>query len=489
MNYPKSLYTLTIATIIILSICVFMPPSITVLVSSLSFAIIVWKKPKWIIPLLIMYFSVRPFLLEINDGLKLAGDAAIITLFIRVTWDAVKKKNFKQLYQLEWYEWAYILFCTVGAISALFTDVMLVAIIFQLRKFLIMYVLFYGVKRLEWQQQDFFAIMKLTVGVALVLIAHGFVEKLSQRQWLLPETWVDMFLSPANADRIYGLLGNPNSMAMYLFIAMVASLILLNITKQKIWYIPAILGFGTFLMTYSRGSMIAIFAVVAFYLLVTKSKQFLKQFIIIGILGYVCVFTPVEFIDNEIENIQGTVEQGDENSNQNSTIGDRFGSSFSEENISLSGNTGRLFFVKKGFEILSSHLVIGTGFGTFGDSAALVYSSPIYEEYGLKGIYSYIGRDFYSDNQYIQIIVQTGIVGTLLFALFMLNMLWHMWQTRKENVAFANILMSLWVFVAIVGIVYNVWENQMFTFCYFTLLAWMEIVRRGKLKGITRTDH
>ncbi|WP_106496130.1 O-antigen ligase family protein [Lentibacillus sp. Marseille-P4043] len=486
-NRKNFLYFIGI-TIAILVIGLFLPTKFAMVISAVYFAAVTWLKPKWLIPLLLIYFPFRPFLTEINDGLKLAGDIGIIVLFVRVLYEAVKQKDYKSIFTLQWYEWAYLLFCVVGAISALSTGVTLIAIIFQLRKFLMLYLLFYGVKRLSWEKYEIMRLLKLITGVAAILSLHGFVEKLSQRQWLLPKAWMEQFISPTNFERIYGLLGNPNSMGLFMFVSMVASVVLLRMTKEKRWYIPLVLSFGTFLLTYSRGSWIGLVVSTIAILLIARNKELVKQVVIACLAGYVLVFLPINYADQLIFNAldddtqKKYMEEGGGNS-----LGDRFSSSFDEEQLDRSLNTGRIFFIKKGFGILMDHPVIGTGFGTFGDSAALVYSSPIYDDYGLEDIYYYMGKDFYSDNQYIQIIVQTGIVGTLLFAVFLLNMVYRIWTTRKTYPNLANVAIMFWLFICIVGVVYNVWENQVFPIIFLALIAWLETVKSGKSEPLSAT--
>ncbi|TMN21950.1 O-antigen ligase family protein [Lentibacillus cibarius] len=483
MNDQKQIIQFTIATILVLTIGLFLPDSLAIALSVIYFAAVTWYKPKLLIPLLILYFPFRPFLVEINDGLKFAGDVGILVLVIKVLTDAIKQKDYRSIFRLEWYEWAYLLFCLVGAVAALTTGVSLVAIVFQLRKFLTMYLLYYGVKRLAWNRADMLNALKLITGVAMVLVAHGFVEKLSQRQWLIPQAWKEMFISPANFERIYGLLSNPNSMSMYMVVALAASFTLLRVTKNKAWYIPLVLEAGTLLLTYSRGSILGIAIAGIIYLFLAKDKQITKQVIITALAGFLLVFTPVHQLDRFVVDMWGDSSQQQQGGS--GTLGDRFSSSFDQEQFERSLNTGRIFFVKVGLDIWTDYPVIGTGFGTFGDSAALVYSSPIYDDYGLNDIYDYMGTDFYSDNQYIQIIVQTGAIGTILFAIFMLNMAYRMGRMRKTDPTIAHVTLFFWLFIGLVGVVYNVWENQVFPMFFFILLAWMETVKRGRSESLS----
>ncbi|QDP41597.1 O-antigen ligase family protein [Radiobacillus deserti] len=488
MNNQRNFFLFIIATIAVLGVGLILPSPLSLGISVVYFAVIAWLQPKWVVPLLILYYPLRPFLVEINDGLKLAGDIAIIVLVARVIWTSWIEKDWKSIFQLEIYEWAYLLFCVLGAISAFLTGVSPTAIIFQLRKFLMMYLLFYGLKRLAWTREDIITIAKVVIGVGILLSLHGFIELLSQRQWLLPQTWKEGYVSPTNANRIYGLIGNPNSLGLYMVIAIIASLMLLRESAKKLYFFPLTLFIGILLLTYSRGTWIGIVVAGALFVFLSRNWKVVKQIVIAAVAGYLIVFLPISSLHGWIASGPNGINLSENGGDGGGGIGDRFSSSFDEEQVARSSESGRLFFIEKGFEVFMDHPIIGTGFGTFGDSAALVYSSPIYEDYGLAGIYDYKGKDFYSDNQYIQIIAQTGAIGVVLFAVFLLNMVYRIWTIRQTHPAQVHVFVSLWLFICMVGVVYNIWENQVFPMFFFALLAWMETIKHGRTKTVPGTN-
>lgn len=456
----------------------FVPELPITIISVVLFVAIAYFRPTYLLPVLIVYFVSRPFLVELNGGLKLAGDLSIITLVVKVTIEALKQKNYRSIFKLEIYEWAYIGFILVGVISALITGIGLVPIIFQVRKFIMLYLLYYGLKRIEWSPEMVNRSIYVTVLMAMVLSVHGIIEKLSQRQWLIPVTWRDMFLSPTNIERVYGILGNPNSMGLFMITAFVAAIYLYKQTKYKWLYIPLVMISGMILLTYSRGTWIAALVAGAVYVLLKRDWRLSVQVIAVFIIGYFLIYSSVEQLDVAIEN-SGNITIS-EPSDGGSSLSDRFNSAFEDEDVERSTSTGRIFFLKKGFEIFKDHPVIGTGFATFGDSATLVYSSPLYPDYGLAGIYDYRNKDFFSDNQYIQIIVQTGVVGTILFAVFMLNMVYRMFKAPGVSKELRYLAISLWFFIGVAGVVYNIWENQVFPLMYFSFLAYFEHVRKDR---------
>ncbi|MDS8798250.1 hypothetical protein RLK21_00570, partial [Streptococcus pneumoniae] len=55
-----------------------------------------------------------------------------------------------------------------------------------------------------------------------MVIIQAITEKLSIRNMFLPESWEAMALSAKNRVRIYGMLGNPNVLGIYLMFAFIA---------------------------------------------------------------------------------------------------------------------------------------------------------------------------------------------------------------------------------------------------------------------------
>ena len=103
----------------------------------------------------------------------------------------------------------------------------------------------------------------MTVWTGFIVSIHGLIEKLSMRQLLLPDVWKYKTLSATNAVRIYGLPGNPNSLALLLFFAIIAVFFLKSVygkEKHRLFLnINLVLFLGVFILTYSRGTWISAF--------------------------------------------------------------------------------------------------------------------------------------------------------------------------------------------------------------------------------------
>ncbi|WP_153722080.1 O-antigen ligase family protein [Sporosarcina cascadiensis] len=460
----QSTVTLLIAVAVLL-IALLLPSKIALLGTALFFVLFSIIQPRQSILFLVIYVNIRPFLLEVNSGTKLIGDLIILVVF---AWTLFRfRHNIRSLFTFKWFEWAYFAFILFGSVVGLMNDVATTAVIFQIRTFIIMYLLYYTISRMvltnEWLKQ----LAWVTVWLNIVMSVHGLIEKLSLRQFLLPDEWKYKVLSATNAVRIYGLTGNPNSLALSLFFGIIGVIYLQHVyqaNKYK-WTmrILLVLFLGILVLTYSRGTWISAIVFGAVFILMTRKWYLLKRLVLSGIVSIVLIYYPANLAVHYIQELGMDIQQPGPGS-----IGGRFGETFDEKNLALMTESGRFFYIRKGFEIFGDHPVTGTGFGSFGGSATLSYGSPIYDHYGINSdIYG--GKYFYSDNQYIQVIAETGIIGVLIFAVFLLAMLRYFWKARHTN--FGVFMIALWFSTGVSGMYYNIWELKMYTLFYFILLG------------------
>ncbi|WP_264805247.1 O-antigen ligase family protein [Cytobacillus sp. NCCP-133] len=459
-------YFLLMAGFALLFLGLLLPSKISLVVVTVILSAMAFWRPKVGLLLLILYVPIRPFLTEVNSGLMLAGDAITFILLLKIFIAA--RHGWKSLFRFKTFEWAFFIFLAFGSVIALTSGVSIAAIIFQVRTFVIMYLLYYIVSRMDIDYKDIVKFSWVTIGLSVLVSIHGIIEKLSMRQWLLPEAWSQKMLSATNIVRIYGLPGNPNSLALYLGFTIVLVLVLLETAKgkERKWlYAFLTLFTGILLLTYSRGTWIAIAVGFAVFFLLSRYWRVLKPLLISGILGFVLVYLPVNAGVGFIQSLG--IEGGD--GLGTGGLKDRFKSTFDEENLELMSQSGRFFYIKKGFEVFRDHPITGTGFGTFGGSATLSYGSPIYDEYGIRSdIYG--GKYFYSDNQYIQVIAETGTIGVILFAAFLLLMLAIFWKHRNEG-HFPKVMIALWFATGVSGMYYNIWELKLYTMYFFMIFG------------------
>ncbi|QTN00818.1 O-antigen ligase family protein [Sediminibacillus dalangtanensis] len=434
-----------------------------------TFVIYSYFQEKNALILLFVYFPIRPFLVEFNPTLKLVGDAVIFVLLVKTVMKY--RHDLRSLVKFQWFELAFFAFCFIGAVSALVSGVSITALVLQLRSFLLFYLVYYVVKRMDITKQDIARFLWATMILAVVICLHGLVEKLSLRGWLLPPTWENMPLSAINRIRIYGLIGNPNLLAYYLSFAFILTLFLRSYLQGKmVWVanIALVLYMGVWFLTYSRGTWLAFAVGLLIYIALTRHWRILRTTLITLAAGIIFIGIPANMLASTIEasdfgqTQRSTQKQYDE---RDGGFTDRMRETFNDDAVEGSKRAGRLYIIEKGWTIFQDNPVIGTGFATFGDSATLNAGSPIYEDYN-------IDREFYSDNQYIQVIVQTGIFGVIVFAVFLLNMLYLLWNRRSE-LKTATVLLAVLLGSYVAGLVYNIWENDSFTLFYFAMLAYV----------------
>ncbi|MDW0114036.1 O-antigen ligase family protein [Sporosarcina saromensis] len=426
--------------------------------------------------MLLVYIPIRPFLTALNPGFKLIGDLIIFALIAKTIYE--NRKNLKTLVHFEKLEVAYMSFLVIGSVSALINGVSLNAIIFQLRTYVLFFLIYYVVKRMEISVKQLKKGAMITFCTAIILSLQGFVEKISDKTMLMPTEWQNWTLSPTNHVRVYGLLKGPNEFGLYLIIAFFISLFLMKVVpKSKRWIIFAgssIIA-AAFLLTYSRGSLIALVIFALIYLVVYRSLNGLKKVIGIAatsvIIYFAITYASDLYINTVINNPETDLEQsiddeGKKNNETNSTGINRYKEAFTGDTIQLSSETGRIYYVKKSIEVFKAYPIIGAGFGTFGGAATLAYSSPIYDHFSIK-------TNFYSDNQYILVLAETGIVGVITLAVFVISLLLLTIQyIKRYKKSPIPIFLLYFLTTLVVGAAfYNILENDTFMLYYFLLLA------------------
>ncbi|WRP06358.1 O-antigen ligase family protein [Rossellomorea aquimaris] len=452
---------------------------------------LVWKDKKNGLLLLFVYFPIRPFLIEINNGFKLLGDVVIVFLFVLTIIEYIKHK--KSLSPLTKYlvTIGIPLFCLTGTIAAFTTGVDLEAIVFQNRAFLITFLLVFVVGELTFTRKDIKRFVGITVIMGTILSIHGLIEFISSRTLFVPEAWENWNLSSVNEMRVYGLTANPNVLGTYLSICLFATLYAYQTFQKYKWPLisAAILMLGVLCLTYSRGSILAFGIAFILYILLRKDWKMLKSFVAVVVIGLCIIYYPANaaktFVAQESPDRTNPSSQVDEQDNEeekdhnktnqrpSSTFSNRFKEIFSDDIIQKSTEWGRLYVVFKGIDIYMEHPVIGTGFGTFGDSATLSYGSPISDQYGLPD-------RMYSDNQYIQFLVQTGTIGTFFVLFFIVGIMIQLWKRRDETIS--PVLFSLILAALLMALFYNVLEEKILTLYFYTLLGYFLYKERDLLE-------
>lgn len=452
---------LAIGVLIIASL---LPSTIALIITSVFFAVFAFIKPFQALVVLVPYVIFRTFFTEINSGMGLVGDLITFVVLCRLLINNLN--NWKSWFYFKPFEWFFFVFLLFGAIIGLKNGVTVTSVIFQIRTFVIMYLLYYIISRSMLPKNFLVKLAWITVASSAILFVHGVIEKMWARQLLLPLDWSQKVLSSTNVVRIYGLVNNPNSLALTMFFAITATLFLRWIYQNEQYKVTLLISqvafTGLLILTLSRGTWIAAFVFVCFFILFTQNWKLVKQLALTLVAAVLLVYYPVNLGIGLVQKL------GLEYTGNSSGVGNRLAETFDEETLALMSESGRVFYIKKGFEVLRDYPITGAGFGTFGGSATLSYDSPIYKKYGIRSdIYG--GKNFYSDNQYIQIIAETGAVGVVLFAGFLLTMVWMMWREKYSQ--YAKYMVALWFATGVAGFFYNIWELKLYTMFFFILFG------------------
>lgn len=360
----------------------------------------------------------------------------------------------------------------------------------ELRSLFLYYVLYYILRntKIEINWNLFSKVLSLVIFIVSIF---SIVEKIFNKDFLFPNAWASSIVYKDNFARVYSVFNNPNTYATFI----VLSFFLLNYLEYykdvKCYKFIYVLLLINLWLSASRSSMIILAMHILVYLILlikNRNKSKLLGLLIIVLISSICIFgiskmsnnyyfatvvdkKPAGVID-VIINANGHRHNNPLNPNSNKYNSDiiddiakresgglinRILSLFKGNIYDLSTKDGRIYKIMVGIKVFKDYPVIGSGFGTFGDSASLIIN-PIdfYEKYDLED-------NFYSDNQYLTIIVECGILGTVLMAAFVISLII---KYRK------NILKLTVVFcIMILCLFYNTLEVQIAMFMFYLFLC------------------
>jgi len=210
-------------------------------------------------------------------------------------------------------------------------------------------------------------------------------------QLLTNQATSKLWVSPAESSistRAFAFFGSPNVLGAVLVLLAFAAMGLYFVEKQKYFVAISLAAIAVTIFTFSRSAWMGLAAGLVFVLFIRNWKL-----VIWAPLATLVIFIP--------------------------QIRDRLAVVFTSSYWLDSSLDGRLWALNNGFHIWAKHPLLGSGPGTYGGKLALNYASPVY----LEGIQQGYVALYFTDNQWLQLLVQTGIVGLLLFALFAVNML------------------------------------------------------------------
>ncbi len=439
---------------------------------------------------LCVFIAFRSLLADYTiSAVKILPDLLVIAYF------ALYSLSIKFRYKFKAYDWLFLGFLAVGFISTVFVNRAgafsgIYNFIFEVRSISVYYLLFFVLRDLKLGKDEFCKIVVLMQRLAYVLLVLSIIEKVFNKEILFPQLWSGSIIYADNFARAYSMFNNPNTYGAFISLTMFLSLLKSLYFDEKNPLVTYFALSFSLLLTMSRSSII-IMAVGLLWCLYfsyrkrksnhDKTKFSLRQFgksfffressggvsmrkIAAGILAVALIslisyslintanmaYTSMRICseagcDDDIKVIAGHV----------STL-DRFKEMGKNDIIESSNTNGRLYSVTTGIKIFIDHPVIGTGFGTYGSAASMQSEPSIYKQYDVP-------FPFYADIQYICILTETGILGTVVFIALVLSV---MWSFRRNYFKLFLCVMVGWI-----GLFYNVFEVQIIALVFWAFMA------------------
>ncbi|EYE87637.1 hypothetical protein Q428_12245 [Fervidicella metallireducens AeB] len=410
----------------------------------------------YVILFLFAFIPFRELLaLYISPAIKLIPDILVIGLFL---YEFFRYKGFKKINGIDL---SYALFLAVAFISTMLNKVGIKSFLVEARSISVLYLVYFLLRDKNLPREMFFKLRSVLIVDMYVLVICSLVEKLSSKMWLFPYQWYFGRPFGSNLPRVYSFFNNPNTFGAFIILSIITMMVYdVKYEKtSKLFYFTSFLGLA---LTVSRSSILALFIAFVILAFVIKDKKFKATVLILLVLSIPC-YLAVDFAASKI------------NLNmQRNNLLDRFGEMAGDKIYENSSEDGRIYSVKTGIKVFSEHKLLGSGFGTYGDAASLILGSPIYEKYGIR-------ENFYSDNEYIKVIAETGVIGTLSYALFIISIIFATY--KKRNV----LTFTLLVMLLFMGLFYNIFEIQIISL-FFWFWFGFRLDENGRTNIITSTS-
>jgi O-antigen ligase len=264
-----------------------------------------------------------------------------------------------------------------------------------------------------------FVNMILIVSLPLLIVGifQGFWGETTSRLWV-SET------ENLVSTRAFGFFGSPNVLGSLSMTT--AIMALFTFLDRKKWYYLAyeLLALAVLTLTFSRSAWLGLAVGVATILLIRNWKLLL-----LTPLGLLVLLIP--------------------------SIRQRLLVITSRNYLVDAAIDGRIWSLTNAIEIFRISPIFGTGPGSYGGQTAVYYNSPIY----LKSIQNGYVTLPYTDNQWLQILVQSGVVGTVCVAGFFISLFVNNLKRYMSSKHYMNLgVIAVLVAIAVNGLMSNVWE-------------------------------
>lgn len=386
----------------------------------------------------------------------------LIPTFIIFFWFLIN--FFQRKIKIKAYDLLYGTMIISGVISGIINQQNIIAIIYQIKSLGIYYLLFMIMRDTCLTKKDSLIILKTFNITTVVLVLLSIVEIIFNKNVLFPYSWAEQIVYQDNYIRAYSFLYNPNLFGFFLIY-----ILLYNYKygeKNIVLYTLIITGI---ILSISRSALICLIVVIFTYLISLiikrKKQKILKEVISLALIFLISITSTkiiyyvrdivkmptIVYFDNKVDNKKDdkTGETKVEN------FEDRISLTFSSKFLNDSLTNGRLATVIYGLKVWKKSPIIGTGLSSF--LTASSFLNPNLEDKMLELEYS--------DNQYIALLVETGLLGIITFiTAFSLLTFEHIKQKKY------TLILSTFVIIFF-GLFINCLEVQLIAFLYFMYLS------------------
>lgn len=410
---------------------------------------------------LCIFIPIRSPLAELTtSAVKAVPDLLIVALF--VSYLIATRFRFRLLV----HDWIFIAFALVAFVSTCAVNgYSIMRYVYQLRAIALFYVLYFVLRDVRLDKKQWIRIVQTLQAMSAVLLVFAAIEKVSFKLIAFSFDVAAGIYSADNYARVYSLFYNPNTYGAFLVFVL-----FLSVVKHRYWgdkthpAIYAILVAQLYLSMSRSSFMILVLGLILLIVLEIKEKNLranIKRYAVNVVACLLCTVIISSafsagnrwFYNKYLTDTEGKYALLLESMQY--SMSNRFGELGKAYMYDNSHNL-RIFFFQTGLKIWDENKVLGTGFGTFGTSASLNYGSPLYEKYGLAD-------DFYADDEYITVLVETGAIGAALFGCFLLSILWYY---RKNPIKIFFCIAFGWF-----GIFFNIFEIQIAAMLFWTSLS------------------
>lgn len=279
------------------------------------------------------------------------------------------------------------------------------------------------------KKDELLKLLKISVFISFIVSIIALIQKLNPHFFIKS----NFFIESINQNRPESLLSNPDFLALYLVLFIFLALGLFFSQKNKIKNTPYLIHYTLYfypiiafvnllalIFTLSRAGVLAFIAGIIFlgFIFIFSLKNLKKQIILFSLL-ILLLIVPVLTILNRDKIIPKL-----QNSSSINSLFQRF--SYIDESVK-----GRWATWRVGFEGLKEKPLLGWGYNNFNLAYSKYFDSEIYQKFNLSA-YNFNWFDK-SHNYYLDLLVETGIVGFLGFFFILVAIFIYLYRLIKNS--------------------------------------------------------